>query len=108
MRPVKAFSFVVGLLWFAGLLWSQTGTTSLRGTVTDKTGAAMANANITLRNPGRGLERSTTSGPTGSYEFLQLQPGTYELTVEVKGFRKYELKNLQLAVDRKSTGLNSS
>jgi hypothetical protein len=99
MRPLKVLAFLIGLLLFAGALWSQTGTTSLRGTVTDKTGAAVPNAKITLHNPERGLERSITSGPTGGYEFRQLQPGTYELTVEMKGFRKYELKNLQLLVD---------
>ena len=103
MRPVQAFAFTVGLLLFAGALWSQTGTTSLRGTITDKTGATVANATVTLRNPGRGLERSTASGPTGGYEFLQLQPGTYELTVEMRGFRRYELKDLQLLVDLPGT-----
>jgi Carboxypeptidase regulatory-like domain len=103
MRPVRAFAFLVAPLVFAGVLLSQTGTTSLRGTVTDKTGAAVANARVTISNPGRGFERLITSGETGSYEFLQLQPGTYELTVEVMGFRKYELKNLQLLVDLPGT-----
>jgi len=60
---LRVFASMLGLLLFAGALWSQTGTTSLRGTVTDKTGAAVPNANITLRNPARGVERSTTSGP---------------------------------------------
>jgi hypothetical protein len=103
MRFLKVFAFLLGLLLFAGALWSQTGTTSLRGTVTDKTGAAVPNAKITLHNPERGLERSTTSGPTGGYEFRQLQPGMYELTVEMKGFRKSEMKNLQLLVDLPGT-----
>ena len=103
MRRVRAFAFLVVYLVFAGVLWSQTGTSSLRGTVTDKTGATVANATVTISNPGRGLERSITSGATGSYEFLQLQPGTYKLMVEAKGFRRYELTNLQLLVDLPGT-----
>src|SRR5215472_13903327 len=103
MRPARAFAFLVAHLVFAGVLCGQTGTTSLRGTVTDKTGATIANATVTISNPGRGFERSIASGAAGSYEFLQLQPGTYKLTVEAKGFRKYELTNLQLLVDLPST-----
>jgi hypothetical protein len=90
-------------LAFSVLLWSQSGTTSLRGTVTDKSGAAIANARVTLSNPERGFERMTTSGPTGEYEFIQLPPSSYRLAVEMTGFSKYEQKNVQLLVDVPAT-----
>jgi carboxypeptidase family protein len=99
---------VVGLL--AGILlalntlgWSQLGTTSLRGTVTDKSGAAVVDAKVTLADPQHGFSRTTNTGPSGEYDFPQLQPSTYQLSVEMTGFRKYEQKNIQLLVDVPAT-----
>jgi Carboxypeptidase regulatory-like domain len=91
---------VIGFLLAINFLgWSQTGTTSLRGTVTDPSGAAVSGAKVTLSSPERGFERTTTTAGTGGYEFLQLQPGTYQLTLEMTGFRKSEQKQIQLLVD---------
>jgi hypothetical protein len=83
--------------------WGQTGTTSLRGAVTDKTGAAIANARVTLNNIDQGLKRETTTDNTGEYEFIALPPGAYSLTVELTGFRRFEQKNLQLQVNLPAT-----
>src|SRR6266436_1762351 len=82
---------------------AQTGTTSLRGVVTDKTGATVANAHVTLTNAGQALKREMTTNNAGEYEFLALPPGTYGLTVELDGFRKFEQKNLQLQVNLPAT-----
>jgi hypothetical protein len=82
---------------------AQSGTTSLRGTVLDKTGAAVVGANVALTNLAQALERQTKTNNSGAYEFLALPPGTYLLTVEAPGFRKYEQKNLQLLVDSPQT-----
>ena len=90
-RRVRVVASVVGmLLVFASLVASQTGSTSLRGTVSDSSGAAVAHAMVTLTSSDRGIQRTATSNDTGSYEFLQLQPGTYDLTVEMTGFSKYQ------------------
>ena len=79
--------------------WGQGSTTSLRGVVTDRTGATVSKAKVTISNAERAIERSTTTGPEGAYEFLQLTPGTYSLTVDMAGFRKYEQKEIQLLVN---------
>ena len=104
------WSFIVryelGLLLCLALAacgWAQTGTTSLRGTVTDKTGAAIAGAKVTLSNPAQAQQRSTLSNQGGEYEFLALPPGVYALTVEVTNFRKFEQRNLQLFVNTPAT-----
>ena len=78
---------------------AQTGTTSLRGTILDKSGAAIAGAKVTLANSEQGFERTVTSGETGAYEFLGLTPGVYSLRVEKDSFRKYELSNVQLQIN---------
>src|ERR1700759_4172244 len=83
--------------------FAQTGTTSVHGTVTDKTGAVISAAKVTLSNPELGIERSVDTGASGEFEFPALQPGTYSLQVEASGFRKYERKGLQLLVNSPAT-----
>ena len=82
---------------------AQTGTTSLHGTITDATGSVISGASIKLTSHELALERSTTSSPAGFYEFVALQPGTYELTIESKGFRRFDQKGLQLLVNNPAT-----
>jgi hypothetical protein len=83
--------------------WAQTGTTSLNGVVTDKSGASVGDAMVTLSNTGQGFQRDTKTNKAGEYEFLSLPPGTYVLTVEMTGFQKFEQTNLQLLVNSPTT-----
>ncbi len=82
---------------------AQTGTTSVRGTIIDKSGAAIVGATVTLDHNGQALHHQTKTSATGEYEFLGLPPGTYTITVEMAGFRKWEDKALQLLVNSPST-----
>src|SRR5258707_1374875 len=82
---------------------AQVGTTSLRGTVIDKTGAAVGGAKVTLANAAQALQRELMTSQTGEYEFPALAPGGYTLTVEKAGFRKFEQKSLQLLVNLPAT-----
>ena len=103
VRRSSYFLFSLILLLCAGLAQGQTGTTSLRGSVTDKTGGAIAGAKVTLRSAALSFERTTTTGATGQYEFLALQPGTYELVVEMANFQRYLQSNVQLLVNSPAT-----
>jgi hypothetical protein len=94
---------LAALFLAAATMLAQTGTTSLHGVVTDKTGATVAQARVTLVNAGQGLQRETLTNNAGEYEFLALPPGTYSLTTEMAGFRKFEQKNLQLLVNAPTT-----
>jgi hypothetical protein len=82
---------------------AQTGTTSVSGVITDKSGAAVVGAQVTLSNSSLAINRSVNSGAAGEYQFLALSPGTYALTVEMPNFRKYEQTNLQLLVNTPGT-----
>jgi hypothetical protein len=95
--------YCVAFLFAVTCVWAQTGTTSLRGVVTDKTGATVANAKVTLVNIAQGVKRDSATSNAGEYEFLALPPGTYSLTVELPGFRRFEQKNLQLLVNSPAT-----
>jgi hypothetical protein len=83
--------------------FAQTGTTSVRGTVTDKSGAAITGAKVTLSNAAQAVKRETTTSETGAYEVGSLQPGTYSLVIEMAGFRKFEIQRLELLVNSPST-----
>lgn len=98
-----ALTLVVVSLITGSLTFGQTGTTSLRGTVTDKSGATVAGAKVSLVNTAQATERESTTGSVGEYEFLGLQPGVYSLTVEKDGFRKYEQNKVQLLVNSPAT-----
>ncbi len=58
----------------------------MRGVVTDRTGAAIAAAHVSLDDRQRGTHLDQTSGDTGEYLFQQVPPGSYTLTAEAPGF----------------------
>jgi Carboxypeptidase regulatory-like domain len=91
------------LMVVTGMTWAQTGTTSVHGVVSDKSGATIGDATVTLSNTAQGFKRDTKTTKAGEYEFISLAPGAYVLTVEMPGFRKYEQNNLQLLVNSPAT-----
>jgi hypothetical protein len=98
------FLMVVAVTLFTVVgAFGQAGTTSIHGTVTDKSGATVAAAKVTIDNPEQNLSRSADSGSEGEFDFVGLQPGTYVLTVEAAGFRKFERKGVQLLVNVPTT-----
>src|SRR5580698_8569218 len=98
-----SFCFSIYLALFAVCVFGQQGTTSLRGTILDKSGASISGATVTLTNAEQAVQRSVTSSDTGAYEFVSLPPGTYTLRVEASGFRLNDQKNLQLLVNNPTT-----
>ena len=90
--------FLLGLFAFA-----QTSTTSLRGKVTDPSGLLVTGAELTITHPSTGFTTSVKSDKDGSYQFLQLPPGTYNLTVTARGFAKVKRDGVQLLVSTPTT-----
>src|SRR5258708_1017750 len=64
-------------------------TASITGTVTDPSGAAVANAQVTIASPERGIDRTAEANGSGDYLFAALPVGTYDMTVTSQGFKKY-------------------
>jgi hypothetical protein len=73
-------------------------TTSLRGAVTDPSGAAIPGAKVTIVNPETGATRSATTAGDGTYVFTEVLPGTYTLSVEATGFQKFQQSDVVLRV----------
>jgi len=74
----------------------------ISGTVMDKTGAAVAGADITVANTAGSLTRTTTSNNDGAYVLAGLPGDTYNLTVAAKGFQKYTAQRIKLDVAEKA------
>jgi hypothetical protein len=100
MRNGMSFLFQVCFVLCVSYAFAQTGTTSLRGKVIDSTHAVVAGARVTIANQAQGLSRDVTTPSTGEFEFPALPPGTYVLTVEKAGFKRYDQRDLQLLVNQ--------
>jgi len=77
-----SFLFVLAA---ASLASPQTGTSSLRGVVTDKSKSVIVDATVTLTNLGQAQERKAQTNATGEYEFVLLPPGKYSIAVDSEG-----------------------
>ena len=75
----------------------------LNGSVTDPSGATVAEANITLTETATGSHRSTTSNASGLYQFLDVAPGNYKLEASAAGFAPFLAPNVTLVVKTPST-----
>jgi hypothetical protein len=75
---------------------AQVSSTMMTGVITDASGAAVPNAEVTLTELSTALARKASSDESGLYQFPRLQPGAYELRVAAKGFRDYVQKGLKL------------
>jgi hypothetical protein len=100
-RYIIAVLFIV--LMGSTCVFGQTGTTSLRGTITDPKGATVPGANVTLSNPTMGVSLTTTTNKEGLYQFLEVRPGTYSLEVVAAGFATVKQSNLILLVATPAT-----
>src|SRR6266545_5698391 len=93
MRNVtKAIALMVILLGASQAL-AQQGSAELRGRLLDNTGGALPGVTVTVRNQASGVYRQSLSTTDGAYFMTGLIPGTYELTTEMSGFRKYSRKD---------------
>ena len=88
----KKIAFALALI--GASLWAQTFLGGIRGTVTDKTGAVIAEAKVTLTDEGTGISRSTISNSEGGYDFNAVNPATYTIVVEKPGFKKLDQKGI--------------
>ena len=77
-------------------------TASITGTVTDASGAAIANAQVTVISTEHGITRSTATNGSGDYLFAALPIGSYNLSVSETGFKKYEAQGVILRVAEKT------
>lgn len=78
------------------VLSAQLTVSIIRGTATDPSGAAVANAVITIVNTDTGLKRETITNTAGDYELPDLPRGRYKLTATAAGFRGFTANDVVL------------
>src|SRR5215472_13739645 len=84
----------------SGALTAQVTTTTMIGTVADKTGAVIVDAKVTATNVGTNLERSAETNAQGEYRIEFLPVGSYSLLVEAAGFKKFVQTGITLEIDQ--------
>jgi hypothetical protein len=70
------------------------------GSVTDSSGAAITDANVTLTNAGTSEKRSQSSGSDGLFTFVNLFPGQYRIDVEKSGFKHFARTGIVVEVQQ--------
>src|SRR5690242_8276001 len=67
---------------------------SIVGEVTDPNGAVVPGAAVTATNQETGVAQTARTDAGGTYQFVNLQPGTYTVKVVASGFKSYERRDL--------------
>jgi hypothetical protein len=72
-------------------------TATIRGNIQDSSGGVLPGATVTVTNTGTKAVQSAVSDDRGQYQISGLFPGTYDLRVELSGFKSYERKAVALS-----------
>ena len=103
MRPVRqSLAFLSLVIACCGLAWPQASFTSLRGTITDSSGAVIPGATVSIVNKATNLTTSQTASGSGEYQFQQVVPGTYVISAHGTGFGS-QSKQADLLVNQPAT-----
>lgn len=102
MRSLGVVALALAVLMFATPLRSQTGTSGIRGTVTDPQGRVVADAAVTITNLATNAVRTTKSTDTGAFVFDLITPADYHLEVEAKGFKKRVVNNVRALIGKQT------
>src|SRR5881394_3096573 len=104
MKKSRVSSTLVSLLCVFALMFapsiSASPTGSIAGMVKDPTGAVISSAKLTLVNIATNAKVEATSDGNGAFQFLQLAPAVYSLTVEATGFKKSVMPGVVVEVDQ--------
>jgi hypothetical protein len=100
-RLARAAAIVLAAAAFAAsAVLAQTITGSIRGTVTDPSGAVIAGASVTATNVATGVNTGTQTNKDGDYNIQFLPIGTYTVTVTASGFTRTSIAAFSLEIDQ--------
>jgi hypothetical protein len=100
-RLSRIFLFLI-LALTSSSVFAQSANTSLRGVIKDPTGALVPKAKISLVDNATGLSYSAETNASGEYQFAQIPPAKYNITVTATGFGA-QTKTAELLVDQPAT-----
>jgi hypothetical protein len=99
-KMVVLLGGVLGVLLLCLPLFSQGSFGRILGTVTDQSGGVISGATVTVMDTDRGVTKSFVTNDAGEYNAPTLNPGSYKVRVESKGFKTFERQSIVLEVGR--------
>ena len=101
LQGEKMFRVLIGILFAMVCALSvdvgQSTFGSIVGVVHDKSQSVVPGASVQLRSLEENSVRATTADQDGAFEFLNVKPGTYALTVRADGFADYQMPSAELS-----------
>src|SRR5215813_12947239 len=91
------------LLLFPLSVLAQTTVSTIEGTIKDAQGSVVSGAQVVLKSPALGIERTATSDANGFYRITALAAGNYSLTITHSGFSTRTFDDIELTVNRTLT-----
>ncbi len=88
LRRIGILGLFCTLLFFANGAKAQSGTSTIRGEVSDPQGKAVSGAEVTIKSPDTGFTRTQTTNSAGGFSFELIPPGDYRMEVHAAGFKK--------------------
>ena len=102
-RYSRAATALLVALMSLTAVYAQETRATLTGTITDPSGAAVTGAHVSLRNVETANHSAAETNQLGQYRFLFLNPGKYQLTVELSGFRTLVRDGIELSTNQAAT-----
>lgn len=101
MSRIGVFALMAGLLAMAVSLcvtpaFADNLYGSIRGVVTDQTGAVLAGVQVKVTNVNTGISKGLTTGSDGGFVFVELQPGKYDLSATKANFKLFETRGIEI------------
>ena len=93
---IRSLGAVFAALLFSEALHGQSTFGTVLGTVKEISGGVVPGAVVNLTNTGTNAKRSTICNDAGSYEFVNVEVGTYTLDIQATGFQKSEFSSFDL------------
>src|SRR6516165_2383834 len=86
------------MYFFALLIAAQITGGTLRGTVSDQSGASIVRAEVTVEETATGVKRTATTNEVGAYVVPNLLPGAYAVTISKDGFGRQVKSGVIIAI----------
>src|SRR4029077_4570627 len=101
-RVAAIFGAIIGMCGLPAMLLSQVNQARVLGTVSDQSGGVIAGATVTITDVQKNVSRTLTTDTAGEYTAPNLDPDTYAIRVEFRGFKTFTRQGMQLGVGQEA------
>jgi len=103
LNRLTVFCLCVTLLAIAAPTFAQEFRGRINGVVTDNTGAVLPGVTVTASSPAMIQPQVQVTGADGSYRFLALNPGLYQIEFDLTGFQKVDRQDVRVVINQTLT-----